>query len=45
MPAVIKRTWYSRGPTGRRVKKVAYGYTLQLEGKQERKFDGSWTKD
>jgi hypothetical protein len=37
MATIIKRTWYSRGPTGHRSKRVAYGYTLQVDGKQERK--------
>src|SRR5439155_18548971 len=30
MAKLIKRTWTSRGPTGHRVRKVAYGYTLQV---------------
>ena len=38
MATVQKRTWLSRGPTGHRVRKVAYGYTLQVNGKQERCF-------
>jgi integrase len=45
MASVIKRTWTSRGPTGHRVKKVAWGYTAQINGKQERKFSADWTKD
>lgn len=42
MAQVIKRIWRS-GP--QRVKKVAWGYTLQVAGKQERKFDAAWSKD
>jgi len=42
MADVIRRTWRS-GP--RKVKKTAWGYTLQVGGKQERKFDGAWTED
>jgi len=45
MATIIKRTWYSRGPTGHKVRRVAYGYTLQLNGKQERKVDAGWTKE
>jgi integrase len=45
MASVIKRTWTSRGPTGHKVKKVAWGYTLQVDGKQERKFSGEWTRE
>jgi integrase len=42
MAHVIKRVWKS-GP--RKVKKVAWGYTLQVAGKQERTFNGAWTED
>ena len=42
MAEVIRRTWRS-GPRG--VKRTSWGYTLQVNGKQERKFDGSWTED
>ena len=27
------------------MRKVAWGYTLQVLGKQERKFSGEWTRD
>jgi integrase len=45
MAKVQKRTWLSRGPSGRRVRKVSWGYTFQANGKQERKFSGEWTRD
>jgi integrase len=45
MATLIKRIWYSRGATGHRVKRVAYGYTLQVNGKQERKTDARWTEE
>jgi integrase len=45
MATVQKRTWLSRGPTGHKVRKVAYGYTLQVNGKQERKFSAEWTRE
>ena len=45
MASIIKRTWTSRGPTGHKVKKVAWGYTLQVKGQQERKFSGEWTRE
>lgn len=35
---IQKRTWTSRGPTGHRVKHVAWGYTLQVNGTQQRCF-------
>ena len=38
MAAVVKRTWWSRGPTGRRVRRIAWGYTLQVNGQQERRY-------
>ena len=34
MASVQKRTWLSRSPTRHKVRKVAYGYTLQVNGKQ-----------
>jgi len=43
MASITKRTWTS-GP--RKVKHVAYGYTLQTpDGKQERKYDASWDRE
>lgn len=45
MATIQKRTWLSRGPAGHKVRKVAWGYTLQLEGKQKRKFDAAWTRE
>jgi integrase len=45
MAKIQKRTWASRGPTGHKVKKVAWGFTLQVGGKQERKFSADWTRD
>ncbi len=51
MAKIIKRTWTSTGPAGRRVRHAAYGYTLQLPGvsnpktgrlKQERKVSSAW---
>jgi integrase len=45
MAKVQKRTWLGRGPTGHKVKKVAWGYTLQVGGRQARKFSAEWTKD
>ena len=42
MAKIIKRTWSSTGPLGRKVKHVAYGYTLMVHGKQERKVSSAW---
>ena len=44
MAVVAKRTWWSRGPTGHRVRKVAWGYTLQVNGQQERRYDAAWSR-
>src|SRR5436853_58691 len=44
MPTIIKRQWTSRGPTGHRVKRVAYGYSLVVGGKQERRYDMAWSR-
>jgi integrase len=45
MAKVQKRTWLSRGATGHRVRKVSWGYTLQVDGKQERVFKAEWTRE
>jgi hypothetical protein len=42
MAKIIRRTWPSAGPTGKRVRHVAYGYTLMVSGRQERKFSSAW---
>jgi hypothetical protein len=42
MADVIQRTWRS-GP--RKVKRTAWGYTVQVNGKQERRFDAAWSKE
>jgi len=36
MAKIIKRAWTSAGPTGKRVKHVAYGYTLMVNGREVR---------
>jgi len=43
--SLTKRTWSSKSPAGQRVKRVAYGFTLQVGNKQIRKSDASWTKE
>jgi hypothetical protein len=45
MAKVQKRCWLGRGPTGHKVKKIAWGCTLQVKGKQERKFSGEWARE
>ncbi len=42
---VIKRVWKSRGPLGRKVKHVAWGYSVWLDGKRDRRYDSAWTQD
>jgi hypothetical protein len=36
MASVYVKRWTSRGPNGRRVKHVAWGFTLMVDGKRER---------
>src|SRR5882724_9852780 len=45
MAKVTKRVWMSRGPTGHRVRKIAWGFTLYVNGERERVYDGRWTKE
>ena len=46
MAKLTKRTWSVTGPTGRRIKRVAYGFTAQTrDGTQVRRMRAEWTKD
>jgi integrase len=45
MATVIRRVWKSRGPTAHMVKKISYGYSLMVNGQQERRTDARWTKE
>ncbi len=49
MAKIIRRVWKSRGPSGHKVKHVAYGYTLQVrEGgkvKQVRVTNAAWSEE
>jgi integrase len=43
MAKIIRRTWTSAGPLGRKVKHVAYGYTFyRADGERERKVSSEW---
>jgi len=33
------------GPSDRKIRKVSWGYTFQVNGKQERKFAADWTEE
>jgi hypothetical protein len=37
MAKIIRREWTSKGPLGKRVRHVAFGYTLAINGTRERK--------
>jgi integrase len=45
MARIIKRVWTSRGPTGHKIKRVAYGYTFQADGKQQRHVSAEWDRE
>ena len=45
MARIIKRTWTSRGPTGHKVKRVSYGFTVQVDNRQERRFSAEWGRE
>ena len=43
MAKILKRTWSSTGPLGRKVRHVAYGYTFyRADGERERKVSSDW---
>jgi integrase len=41
MAKIIRRTWTTIGPTGKKVRHVAYGFRL-MNGQRERKFSSAW---
>lgn len=43
MAKIIRREWTSKGPLGKRVRHVAFGYTLAIHGQRERKVSSAWT--
>lgn len=43
MAKIIQREWTSTGPLEKRVRYVAFGYTLAVNGKRERKVSSAWT--
>ena len=45
MATIIRRSWTGRGPSGHRVKRSAYGYSIVVGGKQVRRYDDAWTKE
>ncbi|PYN68012.1 MAG: hypothetical protein DMD93_12515 [Candidatus Rokuibacteriota bacterium] len=46
MAKITKRIWYSKGPTGQRQKRVAWGFTTQgADGKQVRRSDAGWSRE
>jgi hypothetical protein len=42
MAKVVRYTWRSGS---RKVRRVSWGYTLQINGKQERRADAAWTQE
>jgi integrase len=45
MAKVIKRVWKSTGPSGHRVKRVAWGYRIVVDGKPEKVTRAEWTRE
>lgn len=45
MAKIIRRTWTSDGPLGKRVRHTAFGYTLTVNGTRERKFSSAWASE
>jgi integrase len=42
MAKIIRREWTSTGPLGKRVRHVAFGYDLTVNGNRERKVSSDW---
>ncbi len=42
---VRRRIWTKRGPTGHQVRMVSWGFTVQVNRKQQKRFSAEWTKE
>jgi len=42
MAKIIKRIWSSRGPLGRKIRHVSFGYCITVNGKRERRVCAEW---
>ena len=45
MARLIKRVWKGPGPTGHKIRKASWGYSVQVDGKQERQVCAAWSKE
>jgi len=41
---IMKKEWRARGLSGRREKRASWGYTVQIDGRQVKKFDATWSQ-
>src|SRR5262245_17658247 len=42
---VRRRTWTKRGPTGHQIRVTSWGFTVQVNGRQLRRFNAAWTQE
>jgi len=42
---VRRRAWTKRGPSGHQIKVTSWGFTVQVNGKQQKRFNADWTKE
>src|SRR5262245_3799909 len=40
---ITTNTWTTKNALGKRIKHIAYGYTMTVNGKRERKWSAEWT--
>jgi integrase len=45
MAKIITRVWTSRGPTGKKIRHVSYGYDVRIDGRRERTESTGWTTE
>lgn len=45
MARLIRRVWKGPGPNGHKIRKVSWGYSVQVDGKQERHVCAAWSKE
>ena len=43
--SVYAREWVGRGPSGRKITKTAFGFTIVKDGRRIRRHDASWTRE
>jgi integrase len=45
MAQITEKVWTKRSPTGHKINMTSWGFTVQINGKQQKRFNADWTKE